>query len=446
MAQSAGALTVTVNRVGGSSGAASVQYATAGGTAVSGSNFTAASGTLTWASGDAASKTFSVPISNTTPFTGTKSFSIALSAATGASMGTPSSDAVTITGTGVVSSGGSAPSAPGSLTMTSQSLNSISLSWSAAAPGAASIAHYNIYRNGAAYATATGTTFTDAAAINANSPNTNIGPTYAKANTIYAYAVSAVDSAGNEGPQQANMTYWVYYNGVFDWAGDYSYPAGGIHINYADTTGAPEEGPYDISVSSSQSAAGFLPFAGKTVTQWDLEAGAFNYLSFDMKPTRSGQDWEIYLLSRTAAGDVIPWAMLGSLKGYGNVPAAVGQWQTYKIPLSVFTLGFTNFTASISGNSLIVSGVSSGVGVDSGGFVTGAGVPAGTYIIGNGPGNGKAGSYTIAGPGINGGTSVASTAMVEQHTGVYKFGLVDRDAGQPGSNLYYIDNIRFTVD
>ncbi|MCF6175120.1 MAG: hypothetical protein L3J71_05095, partial [Victivallaceae bacterium] len=50
--------TITVNRAGGSYGAVSVDYATGSGTASSGSDYTVASGTLNWAGGDAAAKTF----------------------------------------------------------------------------------------------------------------------------------------------------------------------------------------------------------------------------------------------------------------------------------------------------------------------------------------------------------------------------------------------------
>ena len=106
--QRAGTLTVTVNRTGGSAGAVSVAYATSNGTAVAGTEFTAADGTLDWAAGDANSKTFSVAISNATPFSGSKSFSVTLSSPTGgAKLGTPSSASVTVTGDG--SSGGPAP-------------------------------------------------------------------------------------------------------------------------------------------------------------------------------------------------------------------------------------------------------------------------------------------------------------------------------------------------
>ena len=49
VAEDGGTLTVTVDRVGGSAGAVSVDYATADGTATAGLDYTAASGTLTFA-------------------------------------------------------------------------------------------------------------------------------------------------------------------------------------------------------------------------------------------------------------------------------------------------------------------------------------------------------------------------------------------------------------
>jgi hypothetical protein len=97
IAQSAGSVTLTVSRTGGSSGAASVKYATSNGTAVSGSNYTAASGTLNWAAADAAAKTFAVALSNTA-FSGAKNFTVTLSAASGATLGSPASEVVTING------------------------------------------------------------------------------------------------------------------------------------------------------------------------------------------------------------------------------------------------------------------------------------------------------------------------------------------------------------
>ncbi|MEP6546482.1 MAG: Calx-beta domain-containing protein [Gammaproteobacteria bacterium] len=104
VAQAAGSVMLTVTRSGGSSGIASASYATANGSAIAGSNYTAKSGTLTWANGDAASKTFAVSLS-ATAFTGAKNFTVKLSNAAGAGLGTPASATVTINGSGSAGSG-----------------------------------------------------------------------------------------------------------------------------------------------------------------------------------------------------------------------------------------------------------------------------------------------------------------------------------------------------
>jgi len=100
VAQTAGGLTVTVNRSGGTNGAASVGYGTGNSTAIAGTDYTAESGVLSWASGDASAKTFTVPISNAKPFVGAKTFAVAISSVTGASLGTPTASVVTVTGDG----------------------------------------------------------------------------------------------------------------------------------------------------------------------------------------------------------------------------------------------------------------------------------------------------------------------------------------------------------
>jgi len=97
--QNSGAVTVTLDRAGGSSGAVSVAYATVNGTAIAGTDFTTTDGSLSWADGDTSSKTVSIPISNATPFSASKSFSVALSAPTGgATLGSPNSASVNIAG------------------------------------------------------------------------------------------------------------------------------------------------------------------------------------------------------------------------------------------------------------------------------------------------------------------------------------------------------------
>jgi uncharacterized delta-60 repeat protein len=101
--EGAATATVTVTRTLGSHGAASVHYATSNGTAIGASTCTAGkdyqtrTGTLSWADGDAANKTFTVPICNDTVYEGNETINLTLSNVTGsASLGTPSSAVLTI--------------------------------------------------------------------------------------------------------------------------------------------------------------------------------------------------------------------------------------------------------------------------------------------------------------------------------------------------------------
>lgn len=95
--EGAGSVRIYVTRTGGSDGAASVAYATANGTAIAGSDYTAASGTLNWANGDSAQKFFDVTILDDASYEGNETFSVNLSGATVASLGSPASATVTIT-------------------------------------------------------------------------------------------------------------------------------------------------------------------------------------------------------------------------------------------------------------------------------------------------------------------------------------------------------------
>jgi Calx-beta domain len=100
--QELGVKLIGVTRTGGSSGAASVLCRTANGTATSGTNYTAVSETLTWASGDSTVKYCRVQISDAAPFSGQKAFVMQLSGATGAGAGSPAATTITIYGNGTV--------------------------------------------------------------------------------------------------------------------------------------------------------------------------------------------------------------------------------------------------------------------------------------------------------------------------------------------------------
>jgi hypothetical protein len=96
--ESAGSITLVATRSGGTEGAASVTYTTINKTAVSGQQFSAVYGTLAWANGDGMDKTIKIPVS-ATPFSGTKSFDVQLTAGSGTQLGSHGSATVNIVGT-----------------------------------------------------------------------------------------------------------------------------------------------------------------------------------------------------------------------------------------------------------------------------------------------------------------------------------------------------------
>lgn len=94
--EEAGSLTITVERVGGQTGAASVDYTTTAGTALAATNYTTTAGTLNWADGEFGVKSFNVPILEAAGDDAGKQFTVVLSTAVGATLGTPSTSTVTI--------------------------------------------------------------------------------------------------------------------------------------------------------------------------------------------------------------------------------------------------------------------------------------------------------------------------------------------------------------
>ncbi|MFA6563838.1 MAG: Calx-beta domain-containing protein [Verrucomicrobiia bacterium] len=91
-----GSATIYVTRTGGVTGAATVDYATSNGTATAGTDYTATTGTLTWADGDGSTKSFAVPILNGGAYEADETINLALSNATSASVGNPSTATLTI--------------------------------------------------------------------------------------------------------------------------------------------------------------------------------------------------------------------------------------------------------------------------------------------------------------------------------------------------------------
>lgn len=130
ISEAGGNASITVSRIDGDDGAASVQWAAAAGTATAGSDFTAASGTLSWADGDDANKSFQVAINNDTADENNETVNLTLSNATGAALDTQRrTAALTITDNDTGGGGGSAPAAPTNLRGEPASTSEIQLTW-----------------------------------------------------------------------------------------------------------------------------------------------------------------------------------------------------------------------------------------------------------------------------------------------------------------------------
>jgi hypothetical protein len=96
--ENGGEATITVSRVGGSDGAASIDYTTTDGTATAGSDYTQTTGTLNWADGDAADKTFTINIIDDSEQENDETLIVSLGNSTGgARLGTPYTAVLTIT-------------------------------------------------------------------------------------------------------------------------------------------------------------------------------------------------------------------------------------------------------------------------------------------------------------------------------------------------------------
>ncbi|MCI0462855.1 MAG: DNRLRE domain-containing protein, partial [Gemmataceae bacterium] len=92
-----GTITITVSRSGGSGGAVTVAYATSNGSATAGQDYTATSGSLSFAAGET-SKTFTIPILDDSVDELNETFRITLTTPTGgATLGNQTSAVVTIT-------------------------------------------------------------------------------------------------------------------------------------------------------------------------------------------------------------------------------------------------------------------------------------------------------------------------------------------------------------
>jgi len=87
---------IYVNRSGGHAGALTVHYATTDGTAVAGSDYVAAAGSLTWPNGTSGNRTISIAITNDGTAEALESFTLTLSNASGGTLGANASATIDI--------------------------------------------------------------------------------------------------------------------------------------------------------------------------------------------------------------------------------------------------------------------------------------------------------------------------------------------------------------
>ena len=189
VAEGAGSRTVTVRRTGGDDGAVSVAYATANGSAGAGTDYTARSGTLSWADGDDDTKSFSVPILDDGAVEGSETVNLTLSSpGGGAALGSPATATLTITDNDS-GGGGGVPAAPTNLRATAQSTSEILLAWTDAS---ANETEFRIERR------ALGGTFQQVATAPAGNSSLAVGGLPPA--TGFAFRVRAANAAGASPP------------------------------------------------------------------------------------------------------------------------------------------------------------------------------------------------------------------------------------------------------
>lgn len=127
--EGAGSLNVAVSRINGADGAVSVAFAAAAGTATSGADFTATTGTLNWADGDSAAKSFPVAIANDTAQEPNETVLLTLSSPTGGAALDNARKAATLTIIDNDAPASGPPAAPSALKVDSTSTSAIQLSW-----------------------------------------------------------------------------------------------------------------------------------------------------------------------------------------------------------------------------------------------------------------------------------------------------------------------------
>jgi plastocyanin len=196
--ENAGTATITVQRIDGDDGAVSVHYAATAGTATAGADFTATSGTLSWADNDDGSKSFTVTVLNDGLVESNETVQLQLSDPTGDAAIDPTRQNATLQIVDHdVPTGGNPPAAPTNLQAAAQSTTSIALTWT---DNANNETGFRIESR-----TVDSATFTEVMSVGANVTNAVVpGLT---PSTFYLFRVRAVGSGGFSGySNQASAT------------------------------------------------------------------------------------------------------------------------------------------------------------------------------------------------------------------------------------------------
>jgi hypothetical protein len=106
VAEDAGTINLSVTRANGDVGVATVTVTTQDGSASAGSDYTAANTMITWDDGEDGMKTVPIGILNDSTQEGAETFTVSLTGAIGASIGSPASATITINANDGASGGG----------------------------------------------------------------------------------------------------------------------------------------------------------------------------------------------------------------------------------------------------------------------------------------------------------------------------------------------------
>jgi hypothetical protein len=153
---------------------------------------------------------------------------------------------------------------------------------------------------------------------------------------------SATDSgaAATNSGTSTGSTAWVYYNGVFNWQGDFS---AGLTPNYAATTGDPIEGPYDIANTVTTAYGLWLPYfnalcddASAATEALCFDTAPYNYMIFSLQPTVANQTFQLTFASFVS--DEQDGNFVTNVVSYCTPAPTPEVWSSCKIPLSAFSL------------------------------------------------------------------------------------------------------------